>query len=274
MRFIARPVEDAMKIPKTLFFMVQNPIPLIVHLTCWFLFCAWGVVSDDPFIETIWPRIVQITKSPASVGTYVTAVSIIFDEIIKDLTGSRVYFFIFVILPPFAISYREARGNLQGIAKEQQAWRRWYHRQQETIDQGNTFEESPPSSEDRQINSYFRKSLRALLSMTRNPVLFIVHFACWFSAFTLLFIVGTLSTAGTDWTDIVDTVREFGQALPYFAIPSLVLALLSSYQETRGTVKGIAKVQQAWTEWSHKQQEAKTQDTRFDARPPLFDTAG
>ncbi|MDE0688130.1 MAG: hypothetical protein OXI61_08195 [Candidatus Poribacteria bacterium] len=257
-----------MKIPKTLFFMVLNPIPLIVHLTWWSLFFAWVIVSDDPFIEMVWPRIVQITEPPASVGNYVTAGSIIFDEIIKEFTSNGgVYFFIFIILPCTIISYREARGNLQGIAKEQQTWMRWYHRQQETIVRENTFEESPPASEGRKVNSYFRKTLRALLSMTRNPMPLIVHFAYWFSAFTLFFAV--IFTA-TEWAGIVDTAREFVKMLPEFAIPPLVLALLSSYQETRGTVKGIIKVRQMWAEWYYRRQEAKAQGVPFEMSPPLL----
>ena len=258
-----------MKIPKTLFFMVLNPIPLIVHLTWWFLFAAWGIVSDDPFIEGKWSHVSQIISPPSSFGDYVTAASIIIDEIIDDTWGNGSW--IYIVMPPFLICYREARGNLQGIAREQQAWMRWYHQQQETIAQGNTVEESPPALEDRKVNSYFRKALRALLSMTRNPVLFIVHFACWFSAFTLFLAV---MFALTEWAGIVDTAREFVKMVPEFAIVPLVLALLSSYQETRGTVKGIVKVRQVWTEWWHQQQEAKTQETRFDAPPPLFDTAG
>lgn len=261
-----------MKIPKTLFFMILNPIPLIVHLTWWSLFVALSVVFDDPFIEGRWHQIAQIVSPPSSFGNYVTAASIIFDEIIKEFTSDGgMYFFIFVMLPAFTISYREARGNLQGIAREQQAWMRWYHRQQETIAQKNTFGESPPASEDRKVNSYFRKALKTLLSMARNPMPLIVHFAYWFSAFTLFFAV---TFAVTEWAGIVDTAREFVKMLPEFALPPLILALLSSYQETRGTVKGIAKVQQAWTEWHHRQQEAKTQETRFNAPPPLFDTAG
>lgn len=255
---------------KTLFFMVLNPIPLIVHLTWWFLFAAWGVVSDDPFMEMVWPRIVQITEPPASVGHYVTAASIIFNEIVEDVTG----YWILIAIPPFIISYREARGHLTGITREQQVWMRWYRRQQEAIAQGSTLEESPSSSEDKKINSYFRKALKTLLSLACNPVLLIVHFAYWFSAFTLLyaFFAFTLPYIVTDWTDIVDTAREFVKMLPPFAIWSLVLALLSSYQETRGTVKGTAKVRQAWTGWSHKQQAAKAQGTNFDVSPPLFDT--
>ena len=262
-----------MKIPKTLFFMVLNPIPLIVHLTWWSLFAAFSIVFDDPFIEGgRWRQIAQIVSPPSSFGNYVTVASIIFDEIIKEFTrDGGTYFFIFVMLPAFTISYREARGNLQGIAREQQAWTRWHRRQQETIAQENTFGESPPSSEDRKVNSYFRKALKTVLSMARNPMPLIVHFAYWFSAFTLFFAV---IFAATEWAGIVDTAREFVKMLPEFALLPLVLALLSSYQETRGTVKGIAKVQQAWTEWHHRQQEAKTQEIRFDAPPPLFDTAG
>lgn len=255
-----------MKIPRTLLFMALNPIPLVVHLTWWFLFAALGVVLDDPFIEGVWPHVVQIMKPPWSIGDLTKASSIVFDEIIKDFTRDGGSFLFFVVFS-FTISYREARGNLQGIAREQKAWMRWYHRQQETIAQGNTFEESPPASEDRQINSYYRKALKTLISMARNPVPLIVHFAYWFSAFTLLYVV-------TDWTGIVDTARKFVKVLPQFAILSLVPALLSSYQETRGTVKGIVKVRQAWTEWDHRQQEAIAQGTRFNASPPLFDTAG
>ena len=48
------------------------------------------------------------------------------------------------------------------------------------------------------------------------------------------------------------------------------LALISSYQETRGTVKGIVKAKQAWTEWYHQRQEAKEQGIHFDVPPPLL----
>lgn len=257
-----------MKIPKTLFFMVQNPIPLIVHLTWWFFFAALGVVFDDPFIEGKWSHIAQIVSPPSSFGNYVTAASIIIDEISDDIWGNG--FWIYVVMPPLLICYREARGSLQGIAREQQTWMHWYHQQQETRAQENTFEASLRSSEDGKVNSYFRKALKTLQSMARNPMPFIVHFAYWFSAFTLFYAVIFVVT---EWVGIVETARSFVKMIPEFAILPLILALLSSYQETRGTVKGIAKVRQIWTEWHHRQQEAKTQETGFDA-PPLFDTAG
>ena len=143
----------------------------------------------------------------------------------------------------------------------------WYRHQQETIAAEDTFEEPSTPLESKKANSYFRKAQRTLLFMVRNPMSCIIHFACWFSAFTLLFVV-------TDWAGIVDTTRKFVQMLPDFVILPLVLALLSNYQEIRGTIKGTVKVQQAWTEWYHRQEEAKTQGTHFDTPPPLFDTAG
>ena len=263
-----------MKIPKTLFFIVLNPIPLIVHLTWWFFFAALSVVFDDPFVEGKWPYIAQIVSPPSSFGDYVRASSMIFDEIVDDIWGNG--FWIHVVLPPLLICYREARGNLKGIAREQQVWMGWYRRQQEVIAAGNTVEASPASSENMRVKSYFRKAQKAFLFLIRNPKLFIIHFLCWILYslcwifiyfFLILIITHGLRTAGSFFLG-------FLSAAPYLAIIAVIFALISSYQETRGTVKGTAKVRQAWTEWHHRQQEAKTQETRFDAPPPLFDTAG
>jgi hypothetical protein len=267
-----------MKIPKTLFFMVQNPIPLIVHLTWWFFFAALGVVFDDPFVEGKWPHVSQIISPPSSFGNYVTAASIILDEIVDDNIWKN-GFWIYVAMPPFFICYREARGNLKGTAKAHQVWMKWYRRQQEAIAAGNTVEASPTSSESMRVKSYFRKAQKTILSMIRNPKLFITHFLCWIIYFFCWIFTAFLLFLMTELPDIAEGVRTAGSFLLssdvlYLAIFAAIFALISSYQETRGTVKGIAKVQQAWTEWSHKQQEAKTQETRFDMPPPLFDTAG
>ena len=119
----------------------------------------------------------------------------------------------------FIISYREARGNLKGIAKTQQVWMQWYHRQQETIRHGGIFEEPPPS-ENTQAGSYFRKTQKAILSMLRNPMRLMIHFICWVSIVILWF-------------------GEVGSSMPFLFM--VIPALISSYQEVRGTVKGIAK---------------------------------
>ena len=267
-----------MALEKTLLFMLRNPLPFIVHFTCWALLAASVVVQDDPFVEGTWPYVVKILERPLSVGNLARAASIVFGEIIEDVT--RHGHWILVVMPPFLISYREARGNLKGIAKEHQLWMRWYRRQQEAEVQGDTFE-APPSSENIRVNSYFRKAQKTLFFMVRNPKLLLIHFLCWFFSYFLLILMTLLP----DIADIVRTasnfVRNFSSDALYFSSGALflatiaaLLAFISSYQETRGTVKGIAKVQQAWTKWYHRQQEAKGQGMPFDVSPPLFDIAG
>ena len=145
-----------MKVEKTLLFMLRNPISLIVHLTWWFLFAAWGIVSDDPFIIETWPRVVKILEAPASVGNFLTAASIIFGEVVEDLTRNG--FWVLVVVPPFLICYREAVGNLKGIAKAHQVWMERYRQQQEAIIEGDAFEESSLPSKKMRGNSYFRKA--------------------------------------------------------------------------------------------------------------------
>lgn len=247
-----------MKIPKTLLFMIRNPIPLIVHLTWWFLFAAWGVVADDPFIEGTWPHIVQIVRPPSSIGNFVTAASIVLDEIAEDI--GRNGFWILVVIPPLLICYREAVGTLKGTAKEHQIWMEWHRQQQEAS--------APP--ENGRANSYFRKAQKTFLFMIRNPKIFLIHFLCWIPTYFLL----TLITEFPDFADMIRTVGNFvdnfSRTVVFLAIVAAILSLISSYQETRGTVKGIAKVQRAWSEWYYQQQEAKAQGVPFNVSPPLF----
>lgn len=256
-----------MKVEKTLLFIVRNPVPLIVHLTWWFLFAAWGVVSDDPFIEGTWPHIVQIVRPPSSIGNFVTAASIVFNEIVEDI--GRNGFWILVVIPPLLICYREARGNLKGIASEHQVWMEWYHQEQEAMAEGDTFEKSTPPENGR-ANSYFRKAQKTFLFLIRNPKILLIHFLCWIPTYFLLI----LTTEFPDFADMVRTVGNFAdnfsRAVVFLAIVAAILAIISSYQETRGTVKGIAKVQRVWTEWYHQRQEAKAQRVHFNVSPPSF----
>ena len=104
--------------------------------------------------------------------------------------------------------------------------------------------------------------------MVRNPKLLIIHFLCWIPTYFLLILI----TEFPDLADIVRTagsfVRNFSSAISFLAIIAAISTLISSYQETRGTVKGIAKAQQAWTEWYQQQQAAKAQGVPFDVSPP------
>ena len=257
-----------MKVLETLLFMLRNPIPLIVHLTCWFLLAAWGIVSDDPFIEKTWPYIKVIVAPPASIGDFLKAVSIIWDEIIEDLT--RTGFWVLVVMPPFLICYREAVGNLKGTANEHKAWMEWYRQQQEATAEDDNFVESSPPLKNMRVNSYFRKAQKTLLFMIRNPKLPLIHFLCWMITCFLLVLISILPDLANIVRAVENFARNFLSAAPYLAIVAAIFGLISSYQETRGIVKGRAKVQQVWAEWYCQQQEAKAQGVPFDVSPPLF----
>ena len=259
-----------MKVLETLLFMFRNPIPFIVHLTCWFLLAAWGVVADDPFIEGTLPYIKVIVAPPASVGDYMKAASVIWDEVIEDLTRNG--FWVLIVTPPFIICYREAVGNLKGISNEHEAWMEWYRREQEaTVEDDNFVEPSPPLKNMR-VKSYFRKAQKALVFLIRNPKLLLTHFLCWMITSFLLVLVSILPDLDNIVRAVENFARNFLYAAPYLAIVAAIFGFISSYQETRGTVKGVAKAQQAWAEWYHQQQEAKVKETPFDVPPPLFRT--
>ena len=58
--------------------------------------------------------------------------------------------------------------------------------------------------------------------------------------------------------------------LPQLAIISIILALISSYQEARGSVKGTAKEGEIWTKWYQRQIEAKAQGYTLAEVPPAM----
>ena len=146
----------------------------------------------------------------------------------------------------------------------------WYHREREAMAEGDTFEKFTPPAENGQANSYFRKAQKTFLLMIRNPKILLIHFVCWIPTYFLLI----LTPEFPDFADMVRTVGNFAdnfsRAVVFLAIVAAILAIISSYQETRGTVKGIAKVQKAWTEWYHQRQEAKVQGYTLAEVPPVI----
>lgn len=260
-----------MKVFETLSFMARNPIPFIVQLVCWFLYVGLNVASEDPSAEgpsirnprNPWSRVLWLIQTslsdlPESLENFVIILSVIFDDVVKEVVRDEGW--IFIVLPALIIGYREAKGNLKGIAKERQTWMQWYDRQQEAIKAGNPLEEPPITSEKMQVNSYFSKARRTVSVMFRNPMSFILHFACWFSPFVLLILI-------VEWSIVIETTRNFAEIffpmVIFFAIP----ALISCYQETRGTVKGIAKEGEVWSKW-HQRQIKAVADGHPVASPP------
>ena len=249
--------------------MSRNPIPFIVQLVCWFVYAAHAASSVAPegaFIRDPWSRMLQLIKTslsalPGSLENFAIIVSILFDEVIMEVMRDGGW--IFVVLFAFIIGYREAKGNLKGIAKERQTWMQWYDRQEEVI-RGNTPLEEPPSKlEATQVNSYFRKAQKTVRLMVRNPMLSILHFTCWFLPFFLLLLI--------DWSHVIETAHDLVKIVPFFVTFVVIPAFLTSYQETRGTVKGVAKEGEVWTKWHQRQLNATAQGQSLAAPPPSLD---
>ncbi len=215
------------EIQETLIFMVRNIGTFVVHLMCWIFAIALLFSLTSPY------------KSPVDMLDLIDIIGL-FGQLLPWIT---------IIV--FIISYREAKGNLKGIANEQQVWMQWYHRRQETIRQGNTFEDSLPS-ENRQIDSYFKIAQQTVSFMMRNPLSIIVHLTCWFAGYIFPFY------------------EIFGSAMSLIVI---ILALISSYQEARGTVKGAAKEGEAWAKWYQRQTEAEAEGYTLGEVPPSLKTA-
>ena len=262
-----------MKIQKTLSFMARNPIPFMVQLVCWFLYAGLIVEpedspshnpwSEDASIRNPWLSVLRLTKTslsdlPESLENFAIIVSIIFDEVIIEVMKDGGWVFIFI--PVFIISYREAKGNLKGIAKERQIWMQWYDRQPEVIRHSSTLQEPPSTLAATQANSYFRKAQKTALSMVRNPIRFVLHFACWATPLILLFIV--------DWATGIQTAPNFLNFLPIIFTFAAIPALISCYQETRGIVKGIAKEGEVWSKWHQRQIKAIADGYPVASPPP------
>lgn len=223
-----------MKIPKTLAFIVSNPLTFIVPLlVSWILFSALHTLSDDPFIYGVLPDVVTAPSIR-------TALALIIGEIIDDFAVE-----VYRIAIPCAliISSLEASNYVKGIAKERQVWIPWYHQQQNAIAQGNILEEPPTASENIGTNSYFKKVQSVRLRLIRYPMTFVVHFSCWFSALALLVIIMQPSNG------IVEVAHYLVRSFPDIAIPTVILAFLSSYQGARGNTKGTATERQVWAKW-------------------------
>ena len=266
-----------MKVSKTLLFMFRNPIPFMVQLICWFLYTALQVMSKAPsadeslsgevaFTDMALPGIVRLAKTsldnlPGSLENFAVIVSIIFNEVIMEVLSDGGWVFIPILA--FTIGYREAKGNLKGIAKERQTWIQWYDRQQEMITQENSLEQPPSTLEDTQANSYFRKAQRTVSLMVRNPMRFVLHFTCWFSPFFVLLLI--------EWSYLIETSGDLIKIVPYLVTFGVIPALISSYQETRGTVKGVSKETQVWTKWYQRQINAIAQGYALAAPPPSLE---
>ena len=226
-----------MKFPENLAFMGSNVKTFIISLgTSWISFSALATLSDDPFIYGTWPGVVA--------GSIQRGIALIIGEIVRDFTfdGYKI-----AVPCAFIISWRAARGHLKGNATERQIWIPWYRQQEKAIAKGERLEASPLASEHKRTDAYFRSTQSLLLHLLRLLMFFMVHFSCWYSAFALIAIIMQPGNG------IRETASYIVNSFPDFAIIAGIHALLSSYQETLGRIKGATKERQVWTQWYDSQ---------------------
>jgi hypothetical protein len=71
-----------------------------------------------------------------------------------------------------------------------------------------------------------------------------------------------------EWAGVIETARNFANVFFKTAIFFGIPALISCYQETRGTVKGIAKEGEVWSKWHQRQIKAVADGYPVASPPP------
>lgn len=96
-------------------------------------------------------------------------------------------------------------------------------------------------------DSYFRIAQKTVQFMVRHPMCLIVQLTCWLSVCIFLY-------------------DESIHLQPILFVTTI--ALIFSYQEARGTVKGTTKETEVWVKWWQRQTEAEAQGYTLAEVPP------
>lgn len=99
-----------------------------------------------------------------------------------------------------------------------------------------------------------------LVYIFRHPMILIVHFLCWFLCFLLLAAVILLFEGPQDVVWLINDGL----------LVIVVLTPITSYRGAKGTLKGIARIQQGWMNWYNREIKTKVPGSTFKD-PPLFD---
>lgn len=234
-----------MKIRKTIIFMIQNSSPLFLYfLICWLIFSAIGTISDDPFqYGTIPDAMEEIenwsTALPWSVWKIFKAITLIIEEIVRDISYQR---FWLVIIPTLMIGFLIARYSLRGIENERKIWMNWHNSMAEEniSDIGNRLSNRPESS------NYIYANLKDI-------PLHVLYWTGFFIMVTVIF--GFERHIYNPYFGFSQTMLELGSIYTNFLIPTILLTVLSSFYASRGYVKGIFVERESWLDWyKHNQQ--------------------
>ena len=239
-----------MKIRKTIIFMIQNPSPLILYfLICWLIFSALGTISDDPFqYGTIPDAMEEIenwsTALPWSIWKIFKAITLIIEEIVRDISYQR---FWLVIIPTLMIGFLIARNSLRGIENEREIWINWYDSitEENISDTGNHLSNKPKS------NNYIYSNLRDI------PL----HVLYWTGFFIMVtVIIGFEKHIYNPYFGFTQTLLELGSIYTNFLIPTILLTVLSSFCASTGYVKGISVERESWLDWYKQNQQSHYED--------------
>lgn len=239
-----------MKIRKTIIFMIQNPSPLILYfLICWLIFSALGTISDDPFqYGTIPDAMEEIanwsTALPWSIWKIFKAITLIIEEIVRDISYQR---FWLVIIPTLMIGFFIARNSLRGIENEREIWINWYDSitEENISDTGNHLSNKPKS------NNYIYSNLRDI------PL----HVLYWTGFFIMVtVIIGFEKHIYNPYFGFTQTLLELGSIYTNFLIPTILLTVLSSFCASTGYVKGISVERESWLDWYKQNQQSHYED--------------
>lgn len=233
-----------MKVLQTLKFQFRTPLVFLIHLLLWTLFFF--------VIETI------IYRS------------------INSLLESLLDVFPILIALGFITSYREARGRLNGIAKTQQAWMKWFNNQELRL----------PINENKVSTSLSKKlKLRSILvavkgvlaEMFSNPRIFVFHFVCWISVSFLATLLGDTMQYNIreEWSVglfqiIDDVVSEMKSEFIYSLFILAIFAFITGLQETKGELRGIDQENHQWLKWYGKYKESLHNHNTIEEFPSLI----
>lgn len=239
-----------MKIRKTIIFMIQNPSPLFLYfLICWLIFSALGTISDDPFkYGTIPDALEEIenwsTALPWSIWKIFKAITLIIEEIVRDISYQR---FWLVIIPTLMIGFLIARNSLRGIENERKIWMNWY----DSITEENISEVKNHLSNKPKSNNYNYANLRDI------PL----HVLYWTGFFIMVtVIIGFEKHIYNPYFGFTQTLLELGSIYTNFLIPSILLTVLSSFCASTGYVKGISVERESWLDWYKQNQQSHYKD--------------
>ena len=218
--------ESYLKIVQdTLLFIVRNPLLLILHFAIWVY-----IFAMLKFLFTVNEGIVEASSN------FVNSLS-------KDI--------LLAFVSSLISCYRDARGNLKGIAAERLVWSKWYQRQNEINKHGDTIG-APPPSKDIRGDSYMTTIIPTILTILRRPTTFLTQFIFWFVTCELLYSLSLGFWYKPRAFNVYSILLEY-------AISAGILAFLISYRKARAEQRGFAIENQAWMRWIKLQKEKSTE---------------